>query len=104
MDAYQVTTAVASREDAERIAVALVERRLAACVQIIGPIRSIYRWQGRVEQADEWMCLAKTTRGAYAAVEAAIREIHTYECPEIIATQLAEGSRDYLRWLREQVD
>jgi periplasmic divalent cation tolerance protein len=99
----QVTSAVGSREDAERIATALVELRLAACVQIVGPIRSVYRWQGSVEQADEWLCQAKTTQGRYDAVEAAIRELHSYDCPEIIATPIVAGSAAYLQWLSEQV-
>jgi periplasmic divalent cation tolerance protein len=100
-DFLQVLTAAPSREEAELLAAALVERRLAGCVQIVGPVRSIYRWQGAVERADEWLCLIKTTRAAYAAVEAAIRELHSYECPEIIATPIDAGSEPYLRWLAD---
>lgn len=99
----QVTTAVAVREEAERIAMALVERRLAACVQIVGPVHSVYRWQGNVEQADEWLCQAKTTRDRHDAVEAAIRELHSYDCPEIIAVPIVAGSTAYFQWLNEQV-
>jgi len=99
----QVTTAVGRREEAERIALALVERGLAGCVQIVGPVRSVYRWQGAVEQGDEWLCLAKTTRAAYTDVEAAIREIHSYECPEIIATPIVLGSTAYLAWMSDAV-
>jgi periplasmic divalent cation tolerance protein len=102
-DYLQVTAAVGSREEAGRIATALVERRLAACVQIVGPVRSVYRWQGKVEQADEWLCQAKTTRDRFDAVEAAIHELHSYECPEIIATPIVAGSAAYLQWLGEQV-
>ena len=98
----QVTTSVRSRKEAERIADSLVERGLAACVQIVGPVRSVYRWQGAVEHAQEWLCFIKTTRAQYAAVEAAIREAHSYECPEIIATPIVEGSEAYLAWLGEQ--
>jgi periplasmic divalent cation tolerance protein len=101
-DYLQVTTAAGSREEAERIAAALVERRLAACVQILGPMASVYRWQGRVEQAAEWLCLIKTTRPRYADVEQAIRELHSYECPEIIATLIETGSPTYLEWLGAQ--
>ncbi len=101
-DFLQVSTAAGSREDAEQIAAALVERRLAGCVQVVGPVRSVYRWQGRVEQADEWLCLAKTTSDRFAAVEAAIRELHSYECPEIVATPIVAGSAAYLAWLAEQ--
>jgi periplasmic divalent cation tolerance protein len=99
----QVTTAVGSREEAEQIATALVEQRLAGCVQIVGPVRSVYRWQGAVEQGDEWLCLAKTSRDAYAEVEAAIRELHSYECPEVIATPIVAGSEAYLDWLGDSV-
>jgi periplasmic divalent cation tolerance protein len=96
-------TTCANRDEAERIAAALVDQRLAACVQIVGPVRSIYRWQGAVEQAEEWLCLIKTTREAYPAVEAAIRALHSYDCPEIIATQITAGSAAYLKWLGESV-
>jgi periplasmic divalent cation tolerance protein len=100
MDEFlQVTTAVSSREEAERIAAALVERRLAACVQIVGPVRSVYRWKGAVEQADEWLCIIKTVGPQYGDVEAAICELHSYECPEVIATPVAAGSAAYLEWL-----
>ncbi len=97
----QIQTAAGSRDEAERIAAALVERRLAACVQIVGPVQSVYRWQGRVERAEEWLCLAKSTSGQFAAVEAAIRELHSYECPEVIATPITVGSAAYLAWLAE---
>lgn len=99
----QVLTTAGSRKEAEQIAVALVDRRLAGCVQVVGPVRSIYRWQGEVERAEEWLCLAKTTRAQWPAVEAAIRELHSYECPEVIATAIEAGSAKYLEWLGEQV-
>jgi periplasmic divalent cation tolerance protein len=99
----QIKTSVGSGQEAEDIAEALVERRLAACVQIVGPVQSVYRWQGEVERAEEWLCLAKTTRAQWSAVEAAIRELHSYECPEVIATAIAAGSKGYLQWLAEQV-
>lgn len=97
----QVLTTAGSEEEAARIATALVERRLAACVQVAGPITSCYRWQGEVEEEQEWQCLAKTTRAAYPAVEAAIRELHSYEEPEIIATEIVAGSPGYLAWIEE---
>ncbi len=103
-DCVQVLTTAASAEEAGRIAELLVERRLAACVQVVGPITSRYRWQGAVEEEREWQCLAKTTRGAYEAVEAAIREVHSYDEPEIIATQIVAGSPGYLAWIEENVD
>jgi periplasmic divalent cation tolerance protein len=102
-DHIQVLTTVGSREEAGRIASVLVERRLAACVQIVGPIVSRYRWQGEIEEAEEWQCLAKTEAGAYDEVEAAIRELHSYEEPEIVATPIVAGSPGYLGWVSDQV-
>jgi periplasmic divalent cation tolerance protein len=99
----QVTTAAGSEEEAERIGAVLVERRLAACVQVIGPISSRYRWQGAVEEAREWMCVAKTSAARYAEVEAAIRDLHSYDEPEIIATPIVAGSPSYLTWITDNV-
>jgi periplasmic divalent cation tolerance protein len=103
-DYVQVLTTVGSEAEAGRLAEALVERRLAACVQVIGPITSRYRWEGAIEEAREWQCLAKTTRGAFEAVEAAIREVHSYDEPEVIATPIVAGSAGYLAWIEENVD
>lgn len=103
MSSYlQISVAVSTRELGDQIATALIERRLAACVQIVGPVQSVYRWQGAVERAEEWLCLVKSTAEQFAAIESAIRELHSYECPEIIATPIAAGSPDYLAWLSEQ--
>lgn len=95
----QVSTTVGSAEEAERIGAALVEHRLAACVQVLGPISSRYRWQGEIERAEEWLCLAKTEASRYPRIEAAIRELHSYEEPEIVATAIVAGSAGYLAWL-----
>ncbi|HYG96159.1 MAG TPA: divalent-cation tolerance protein CutA [Solirubrobacterales bacterium] len=100
----QVLTTAGSEEEAGRIASLLVERRLAACVQVLGPIVSRYRWQGAIEEEREWQCLAKTTRAAYEAVEGAIREVHSYEEPEIVATPIVAGSPGYLAWIGENVN
>ncbi len=97
----QVLTAVDSEEQARGLARALVEARLAACVQVLGPVASVYRWQGRIEEAREWLCLAKTRRALYGRVEAFIRERHTYEVPEIIEVPISSGSERYLAWLEE---
>lgn len=99
----QVATTTAQQAEARQIAAELVERRLAACVQIQGPIRSVYRWQGNVEQAEEWLCTAKTERRLFQAVAAAIGKLHSYECPEVIATPIVAGSAGYLAWLQEQL-
>jgi len=95
----QVLTTTARREEAERIARELVELRLAACVQIAGPITSIYHWQGKIETGEEWQCLAKTRSDLFARVEEAIRRIHPYEVPEILAIPVVAGSASYLTWL-----
>lgn len=104
MDMFiQVMTATDKREDAERIARSLVEKRLAGCVQIVGPVTSIYHWKGRIETAGEWLCLIKSHKDSYGAIEAAIRSLHPYETPEIIALPMTAGSRDYLDWLRGEL-
>jgi periplasmic divalent cation tolerance protein len=102
-DYVQALTTAGSEEEAGRIASLLVERRLAACVQVAGPITSRYRWQGEIEEAREWQCLVKTTVAAYAAVEEAIRGAHSYEEPEIIATPILAGSAGYLAWIDANV-
>ena len=99
----QVLTTAGSAEEAARIASVLVDRRLAACVQTIGPIVSRYRWQGVVEEAEEWQCLVKTEAARYPEVEAAIRELHSYEEPEIVATPIVAGSAGYLGWVSAEV-
>lgn len=87
------------RAAAESLARALIERRLAACVNILAPCRSVYRWRDAVEQADEVPMLVKTTRARYAELEAAMRELHPYEVPEIIALPLTAGLPAYLDWV-----
>ncbi len=99
----QVLTATGSEEEAKAIAAALVERRLAACVQISGPVTSIYRWQGEIENGREWHCLAKTAASRWDAVEATIREHHSYDEPEIVATPIVAGSPGYLRWIDDSL-
>ena len=95
----QVFTTTEKKEDAEKIAKALVEKRLAGCVQIIGPIASTYRWKGAIETAEEWLCFIKSKKALYGELEKAIVEIHPYEIPEIIALPIVAGSKGYLEWL-----
>ena len=99
----QVITTTDQKEDAERIARRLVETRLAACVQIMGPVTSIYRWKGKIETAGEWLCLIKSRQENYGAIERTIRSLHPYEIPEIMAVPVMAGSRDYLDWLRAEL-
>src|SRR3954470_23388598 len=99
----QVTTTIGARHDAEQIAAELVSRRLAGCVQISGPITSTFRWQDKVETAEEWMCTAKTSHAQLVAIQKLFAEIHPYEVPEVIAMPIVGGSEAYLKWLGEQV-
>ena len=99
----QVVTTSESKEDAEQIAWTLVEARLAACVQIVGPIISTYRWKGATETAEEWQCLAKSRADLFAEIDETIRGLHPYEVPEIIALPIAAGSSAYLEWLEAEL-
>ncbi len=90
-------------ETADRLAGALVEQGLAACVAVLPGVRSTYRWQGRLEQADEFQLQAKTTRTAYPALEAALLRQHPYELPEIVAVPIAQGLAGYLAWIDDNV-
>ncbi|MGH9753135.1 MAG: divalent-cation tolerance protein CutA [Blastocatellia bacterium] len=102
--ALVVLTTVEKQEDGERLAGLLVERELAACVQILPPMTSIYRWQGAIERASEVLLLIKTTGAAYPRLEAAIKENHPYQTPEIIALPVEAGSGEYLNWLAASIN
>ena len=95
-----VLTTLSSRDEARTLAGELVERRLAACVQML-PIESIYTWQGELQHDDEVLLLIKTRRELYAPLETFIRETHRYEVPEIVQLPVAAGSAAYLRWLAD---
>ena len=99
----QVSTTTASREDADRIANRVVEKRLAACAQIIGPIASTYWWKGEIETAEEWLCLMKSRMDRFDEVKAKIIESHPYDTPEIIAMPIVAGSEGYMAWLAEEL-
>lgn len=98
-NALVVITTAETLDDGERLARLLVEAELAACVQVLPQITSVYRWQGKVEQAGETLLLIKTTRAVYAELEAAIKQNHSYQTPEIIALPVEVGSAEYLNWL-----
>ncbi len=102
-DFIQVFTTTEKKEDAERIAKIIIEAKLAACVQIMGPIESTYRWKGKIEKAAEWFCFIKSTKKLYPDLESAIKKEHPYEVPEIIAVPVSGGSAEYLDWLKGQV-
>lgn len=103
-DYIQVVTTTETEEDAQAIATALVEQRLAACVQIVGPIRSTYRWKDKIETAREWQCVVKTRGELYERVEEAIKGLHPYEVPEIMAVPIVAASESYCRWIDGQVE
>lgn len=99
-----VLTTAGSKEEAQRIARTLVERRLAACVNVVPQIESVYRWQGNIEEAEEWLLLIKTTSAAFERVRDAIKELHSYELPECICLAVDGGSSAYLEWLEDSVE
>lgn len=99
----RIFTTVARKSDAERIADVLSKKNLSACTQIVGPITSVYRWKGKLEKSKEWLCIIKTKRILYKNIEKAIKDIHPYKLPEIVATPIIQGSREYLGWIRKEV-
>jgi periplasmic divalent cation tolerance protein len=98
-----VVTTAGSEEEARKIAHALVDRQLAACVNIVPQIESVYRWQGKVESAREWLLLIKTSAEKFSAVRDALCELHSYDLPECIAIAIEDGSPDYLQWIADSV-
>lgn len=98
-DARIVLTTAGSPEEAEHIARAIIERSLAACINIIPQIQSVYRWQGKVEQAAECLLVIKTTMSAFKALHDAIKELHSYELPECVMLEITDGSKPYLDWI-----
>jgi periplasmic divalent cation tolerance protein len=102
LSALLVLTNLPDRAAAEALATQLVERRVAACVNILSPCRSVYRWRGEVRHDEEYPLLIKTTPERYAALEQAIRAGHPYELPEIVAVPIERGLPEYLRWIAEE--
>jgi len=102
-DAIQVFTTTETEADARQIADVLVKKGLAACVQVLGPITSTYRWQGKTETTGEWLCIIKSTQELYEELEKQILKTHPYDVPEILAVPVSAGSQDYLDWLKGSV-
>jgi periplasmic divalent cation tolerance protein len=100
-NARLVLTTAGSHPEAKKIAHALVERRLAACVNIVPQIESVYRWQGNVETATEWLLLIKTQASSFERVREAVKELHSYDLPECVMLEVSAGSNDYLNWIAE---
>jgi len=103
-DKLIVLTTAGSETEARKMAQTLVEGRLAACVNIIPRIQSVYRWEGKVEETEECLLLIKTVKAREDQVRTAIRELHTYDLPECIAIPIESGSAEYLKWLSDSVD
>ncbi len=101
MDNIVVFITAANEEEAASIAHALVEGRLAACVNMVRGIRSIYQWQGKMEDETEVLMIVKTRRELFGALSERVKKLHSYSVPEIIAFPIIEGSADYLKWLNE---
>jgi periplasmic divalent cation tolerance protein len=101
-DKIVVLSTCGSAEEAEKIARALVERRLAACVNIVPGARSIYRWKGAVEDATEWLLVIKSRRPLFEPLLEELRRVHSYETPEVIALPIVAGAQSYLEWLESE--
>ncbi len=103
MEAIVVYITISNEEEAVRIAHTLVKERLCACVNILPSVRSIYTWQGKIEDEQELLMILKTTRGCFEKLCAQVKEMHSYTVPEIIAMPIIAGSEDYLSWLKSSV-
>lgn len=102
-DKIVVFSTCATEAEAEKVARALVEARVAACVNIVPGARSIYRWRGAIESAAEWLLVIKSSRALFAPLRAALEKAHSYEVPEVLAVPVVEGAPNYLNWLEEQL-
>jgi periplasmic divalent cation tolerance protein len=98
-DKRLILTTVSSRDEADTIASELVSRHLAACVNILGPLSSVYRWQGEIEHAEEFLLLIKSTEAQFLPIQTLIRELHSYKVPEVIAFTIESGLETYLNWI-----
>lgn len=102
-DKIVVLSACGSEEQAQQVARGLVESRLAACVNILPGVRSIYHWQGAIEEDGEWLLVIKSRRDLFRKLRAAIEKVHAYDVPEVVALPVAEGSPDYLGWMDREL-
>lgn len=98
-----VFSTAGSEEEARKIARHLVEQRLAACVNIVPQVASVYQWQGKIEESHEWLLLIKTRAALFPKLLDAIRELHSYDLPECIAVDISDGSAEYLKWIADSV-
>ena len=102
-EAVLVITTAGKESEAQKIAQELVKRRLAACINIVPRIQSVYRWEAKVETAEEYLLLIKTTKTHTAEVQAAIQELHSYDLPEFVVIDMKGGSAEYLKWIEDSV-
>jgi periplasmic divalent cation tolerance protein len=102
-DKVIVLTTCGKSEDAEKLAQALVEKRLAACVNVVSGVRSFYRWQGKIENDAEFLLIVKTARGLVDQLRQELEKIHPYELPELVVAPIIDGSPNYLAWLEKEV-
>lgn len=102
-EAVVIVTVCDRQETADGIATRLVEERLAACVQVGGPVQSTYRWDGRLERTEEWTCQVKTARTRVSAILERIASLHPYDVPEILVLPVLDGHPEYLAWLASEV-
>ena len=100
-EAIVVFVTCGSEEEALKIANSLVEERLAACVNLVSPVRSIYRWKGKIWDEKEWILIVKTRKERFEELERKVKSLHSYSVPEIISLPILEGSSSYLNWLEE---
>ena len=98
-----VYVTVESAEEGKRLASALVEERLAACVNRLGPVQSTYRWKGQVERSEEHLLIIKTSEGLFGRLKKRVQELHSYSVPEVIALPIVDGNEGYLKWLEDQL-
>jgi len=102
MELSQVSVACGSADEAERVVDVLLDRRLAACVQVLGPVTSCFWWQGSREVATEWVCVIKTRSSLVDEVTAAVRSVHSYDLPEVLAVPVTGGDPEYLAWIASE--
>lgn len=102
-DKIVVFSTCASADEAERLARRLVEERLAACVNVVSPVRSFYRWQGAIEDSAEWLLIIKSSRALFTRLRTALESAHSYEVPEVVAIPVVEGAPNYLSWIETEL-
>jgi len=102
-DYVVILVTAGSEAEAEKIAKALVEERLAACVNLVSPLRSIYRWEGKIADGREWLLFIKTQADKFSAIASRVKALHSYQVPEVIALPIVAGAEAYLRWLGDEI-